>query len=233
MLTTSAFMALALQCAPAVHPSTLYPVVKTESAFNPYAIGVKDGALPRQPQSLAEALAAVKTLVKEGKSFAVGLGQIHRQHFDASDPRQVAEVLEPCRNLKLSGDELRRWYAKALPESASEQEAIRKAISGYYSGNFTTGFRPEAAFGGTSHVQRVLANNDLPEVPALVGDARGRTQAQAPGVAGEVVPPTYQSWDVLRQYPRYDPPTVAQPKAQAQSENQEENSNADDADVEE
>ncbi|HDQ4465203.1 TPA: lytic transglycosylase domain-containing protein [Pseudomonas aeruginosa] len=214
MLTTSAFLALALQCAPAVHPSTLYPVVKTESAFNPYAIGVKDGALPRQPQSLEEALAAVKALVREGKSFAVGLGQIHRQHFDASDPRQVAEVFEPCRNLKLSADELRRWYAKALPESASAQEAIRKAISGYYSGDFTTGFRPEPAFGGSSHVQRVLANNDLPAVPALEDVSRGRERAQTPGKSGEAVQPTYQSWDVLRQYPRYEGPSTGQPVAQ-------------------
>ncbi|HDG9216627.1 TPA: transglycosylase SLT domain-containing protein, partial [Pseudomonas aeruginosa] len=113
MLTTSAFMALALQCAPAVHPSTLYPVVKAESALNPYAIGVKDGALSRQPQSLAEALAAVKKLVEEGKSFAVGLGQVHRQHFDASDPRQVAEMFEPCHNLKRSAEELRRCYGQA------------------------------------------------------------------------------------------------------------------------
>ncbi|OTH42176.1 lytic transglycosylase, partial [Pseudomonas aeruginosa] len=141
MLTTSAFMALALQCAPAVHPSTLYPVVKAESALNPYAIGVKDGALSRQPQSLAEALAAVKKLVEEGKSFAVGLGQVHRQHFDASDPRQVAEMFEPCHNLKRSAEELRRCYGQARLVSSSDQAAIRKAFSCYYSGNFTTGFR--------------------------------------------------------------------------------------------
>lgn len=228
MLSTSAFLALALQCAPAVHPSTLYPVVKTESAFNPYAIGVKDGALSRQPQSLVEAQAAVKKLVEEGKSFAVGLGQIHRQHFDASDPRQVAEMFEPCHNLKLSGDELRRWYARALPGSASKQEAIRKAISGYYSGNLTRGFTPETSFGGTSHVERVLANarNDLPEVPALVGDARGQTPVQG---AAEAVRPTYQSWDVLRQYPRYDLPAAPPPQPK---ENQEVSNDADDAETE-
>ncbi|MFG8100954.1 lytic transglycosylase, partial [Pseudomonas aeruginosa] len=28
--------------------------------------------------------------------------------------------------------------------------------------------------------------------------------------------PTYQSWDVLRQYPRYDPPAASQPQAQPQ-----------------
>ncbi|OSR64963.1 Type IV secretion system protein virB1 [Pseudomonas syringae pv. actinidiae] len=39
MLTTSAFLALAMQCAPSIHPATLTPIVKTESSFNPYAIG--------------------------------------------------------------------------------------------------------------------------------------------------------------------------------------------------
>ncbi|WP_325347137.1 hypothetical protein [Xylophilus sp.] len=89
--------------------------------------------------------------------------------------------------------------------------AIRKAISGYYSGNFTTGFRPEPAFGGTSHVQRVLANNDLPAVPAL-NEAEREQASRNDG--REAVRPTYQSWDVLRQYPRYDLPAAAQPVAQ-------------------
>ncbi|PUA41512.1 lytic transglycosylase [Pseudomonas protegens] len=228
MLTTSAFLALALQCAPAVHPSTLYPVVKTESAFNPYAIGVKDGALPRQPQSLQEALAAVKGLVDKGASFAVGLGQIHRQHFDARDPRQVAELFEPCHNLKLSGDVLRRCYAAARPGSASDQDALRKAISCYYSGNFTTGLKPEAEFGGTSHVQRVLANADLPVVPALQGQGSstpGGTVSSPPAGTPLAPQPTYQSWDVLRQYPRFDPPGAVQPKAQPTKE-QEDTSDA-------
>ncbi|HBO7443263.1 TPA: transglycosylase SLT domain-containing protein [Pseudomonas aeruginosa] len=218
MLTTSAFMALALQCAPAVHPSTLYPVVKAESALNPYAIGVKDGALSRQPQSLAEALAAVKKLVEEGKSFAVGLGQVHRQHFDASDPRQVAEMFEPCHNLKRSAEELRRCYGQARPVSSSDQDAIRKAYSCYYSGNFTTGFRPEPEFGGTSHVQRVLANADLPAyVPALQAQPPAAPTLPAGPANVPVAPqPTYQSWDVLRQYPRYDPPAASQPQAQPQ-----------------
>ncbi|MEI4788408.1 hypothetical protein WA846_33865, partial [Pseudomonas aeruginosa] len=41
----------------------------------------KDGALSRQPQSLAEALAAVKKLVEEGKSFAVGLYYRQRTYY--------------------------------------------------------------------------------------------------------------------------------------------------------
>ncbi|WP_153014352.1 transglycosylase SLT domain-containing protein, partial [Pseudomonas syringae] len=86
MLTTSAFLALAMQCAPSIHPATLTPIVKTESSFNPYAIGVVGKVLPRQPQSLDEAVLAVKKLVAEGADFSIGLGQINRQHFDVSRP---------------------------------------------------------------------------------------------------------------------------------------------------
>ena len=39
MLSTSAFLALAMQCAPSIHPATLTPIVKTESSFNPWPLG--------------------------------------------------------------------------------------------------------------------------------------------------------------------------------------------------
>ncbi|MCK9704679.1 lytic transglycosylase, partial [Pseudomonas syringae pv. syringae] len=75
----------------------------------------------------------------------------------------------------------------------------------------------EAAFGGSSHVQRVLANagGTTVTVPALEGSAEPSQlqRAQAPASAVE---PTYESWDVLRQYPRYlppAPPSVSAPPA--------------------
>lgn len=38
MLSTSTFLALAMQCAATVHPTTAQDVAKTESGYNPYAI---------------------------------------------------------------------------------------------------------------------------------------------------------------------------------------------------
>lgn len=49
MLSTTAFLALAMQCAPSVHPDTALAVARVESGFNPYAIGiigVKKGLFP-------------------------------------------------------------------------------------------------------------------------------------------------------------------------------------------
>jgi type IV secretion system protein VirB1 len=203
MLTTSAFLALALQCAPSIHPATLTPIVKTESSFNPWAIGVVGKLLPLQPQSLDEAVTAVKALVEEGTDFSIGLGQINRQHFDVTNPERV---FDPCTNLRMTAVVLQACYTKASKSEPDQQAALQQAISCYYSGNLKRGFAPERQFGGTSHVQRVLANADGPTitVPALQSGAE-RNAPMAPAIPANAVPPTYQSWDVLRQYPRYEP----------------------------
>lgn len=204
MLTTSAFLALAMQCAPSIHPATLTPIVKTESSFNPWAIGVVGKVLPRQPQNREEALLAVKKLVGEGANFSIGLGQINRQHFDVSNPETV---FEPCTNLRMTAHMLQACYSAASEADPDPQGALRKAISCYYSGNLTRGFKAEADFGGSSHVQRVLANADTTSVtvPALESGPAGRGQAQRAQPV-TAVEPTYETWDVLRQYPRYGPP---------------------------
>ena len=38
MLSTTAFLAAAMQCAASIHPSTALDVARVESGFNPYAI---------------------------------------------------------------------------------------------------------------------------------------------------------------------------------------------------
>lgn len=54
--------ALALSCAPNIHPITLQALVQHESRIRQYAIGVnrKGRHLPRQPHTLAEATEAAK-----------------------------------------------------------------------------------------------------------------------------------------------------------------------------
>lgn len=219
MLTTSAFLALAMQCAPSIHPATLTPIVKTESAFNPWAIGVVGRTLPRQPQSLDEAVTAVKVLVKEGANFSIGLGQINRQHFDVGKPEQV---FDPCTNLRMTAVVLQGCYASAIKDGSAQQDALRKAISCYYSGNQTRGFKPERQFGGTSHVQRVLANADSTTVtvPALIAETGSAPQPPLQQAAPPIQP-AFESWDVLRQYPRIpsSQPLAPVPKPQETPKN--------------
>lgn len=47
MLSTTAFLAIAMQCAASIHPSTAFDVARVESGFNPYAIA----EIVRRPDS--------------------------------------------------------------------------------------------------------------------------------------------------------------------------------------
>ena len=214
-LATSAFLALAAQCAPAVAPATLLRLASHESSLNPYAIAVVGRALPRQPQSLDEALAIANRLANEGASFSVGLGQINSQHFKADDPQELTSLFEPCRNLQLTQFHLQDCYARALEVAPAPQAALRKALSCYYSGNFTRGFKPEAEYGNTSYVERVLAQADRPFVPAPDESA-----LPPPTPTAAPPQPTYERWDVLRQFPRFNaapPPAPIQPQPQEET----------------
>ncbi|MBW3779563.1 lytic transglycosylase domain-containing protein [Aeromonas veronii] len=196
MLTNAAFLALAMQCAPNVHPTTMHALVRVESSLNPYAIGVVGGALKKQPINLKQGLAAVQALAKSGKNFSIGLGQINRQHFDIA---RAEEIFDPCNNLKLSSKILQGCFNSALADSAGQQEALKKAFSCYYSGNFSRGFRPE---NGRSYVDLILAANADVPVPAINEEDIPRNMPSSP-----VLPrPEFESWDVLRAYPRFDAP---------------------------
>lgn len=197
MLSTAAFLSLAMQCSPQIHPSTMRALVKTESSFNPYAIGVVGGDLPEQPLTLEQGLSAVKILTEKGLNFSIGLGQINRQHFDVKNAK---DIFEPCNNLKIAGKILQQCYKSALSESPGQQEALKKAFSCYYSGNFTRGFESR---GGVSYVDMVLAaNSDSVVVPAI-GESEQSGNKPSPPV---LPPPEYESWDILREHPRYNAP---------------------------
>lgn len=193
MISTAAFLALAMKCAPDVAPDTLSRIVKTESGFNPWAIGVVGTPLNRQPQTKEEALNAIKLLVKDKANFSIGLAQVNRQYFDVKD---VESIFSPCTNLKMGSDILKDCYSRALGKSDSEQQALKKSFSCYYSGNYTRGFKKEN--NGTSYVERVVAANTTTiKVPSLDVDSARELPSQRDT-------PVYDAWDVLQQYPKYN-----------------------------
>lgn len=138
-MDNATFLALALACAPQVHPTTAQALVSVESSFNPYAIGVVGGALVRQPRTRAEALATIDTLRAAGWNYSVGLGQINVANF-ARLGLTPATALDPCTSLTAMQAVLAECYLRALPKAES-QTALRRALSCYYSGNFVTGMR--------------------------------------------------------------------------------------------
>ena len=143
------FMALATLCAPLVHATTAQAIVSTESAVNPHAIGVVAGSLQRQPRNIEEALATAEALRAQGRNFSVGLAQINVHNLDRFG-MSVADGFDSCKNLQAMQVILSECFERAGPKDES-QASLRRALSCYYSGNFTTGFRH-------GYVNRVISN---------------------------------------------------------------------------
>ena len=148
-MDVSTFMALTALCAPLVHPLTAQAIVSTESAYNPNAIGVVAGHLDRQPRHRDEAIATANALREAGWTFSVGLAQINVRNLDRFG-MSLAEGFDACKNLQAMQRVLGDCYDQAAAEDGS-QPALRRALSCYYSGTFTTGFRH-------GYVNRVVAN---------------------------------------------------------------------------
>lgn len=150
------FVDLAKQCAPMVHVETMIALVRTESSFNPFAIGVVNGRLERQPRSLAEAVATAENLERLGFNWSGGYGQVNRSNFKRYG-LSIQTVFEPCQNLRASGSILASCFSGALNKFPTQQQALQGAFSCYYSGNYSTGFRPDFA-GQPSYVNKIWGN---------------------------------------------------------------------------
>lgn len=148
------FFVLAQQCAPDVHPKTMAAVVRVESGFNPYAIGVVGGRLERQPVNKAEAIATAKALEDAGYNFSVGVGQVNRFNL-AKYGLDYEKAFDACQSLRAGAQILKECYERARVRIAGEQQALQASLSCYYSGNFSTGFSSDRA-GQPSYVQKVL-----------------------------------------------------------------------------
>jgi len=143
------FAAIALACAPHVDATTTRALVAVESSFNPYAIRVADGVLDRQPRNRAEALTTARVLRAAGWSFSAGLAQISVRNWERTG-LTAETAFEPCANLNAMQRILRECYARAWTLGWDEQARLRAALSCYYAGNFSGGFRE-------GYVDRVLA----------------------------------------------------------------------------
>jgi len=132
-------------CGPLAVPNEVMEhVVRVESSFNPFAIGVVGGRLQRQPQSIAEAEATARALESDGRNYSVGLAQVNRinfKRFDLDEPRKAFDV---CRNLRAGASILAECFERSDGEWGP-------AFSCYYSGNETTGYEH-------GYVQKIFAS---------------------------------------------------------------------------
>lgn len=128
----------------AVAPEVMQHIVQVESDANPFAIGVVDGQLARQPRNMGEALATVRMLENNGYNFSVGIAQVNRANLGRYGLDSYRKAFNTCDNLAAGAKILAGCYGNAHGDWG-------KAFSCYYSGNFTTGFRD-------GYVQKVYAS---------------------------------------------------------------------------
>jgi type IV secretion system protein VirB1 len=128
----------------AVPADVMQHVVRVESSYNPYAIGVVGGRLARQPRSLPEALATARMLERRGYNFSLGLAQVNRYNLDRYGLASYAQAFDACPNLQAGSRILAECNARAGGDWG-------KAFSCYYSGDFSTGYRH-------GYVQKIFAS---------------------------------------------------------------------------
>ncbi|WP_331488083.1 lytic transglycosylase domain-containing protein [Luteimonas kalidii] len=128
----------------AVPADVMQHVVRVESSFNPYAIGVVGGRLARQPRNQAEAVSTARMLEARGFNFSLGIAQVNRYNLASHGLENYERAFETCPNLQAGSRILADCHARAGGDWG-------KAFSCYYSGNFSTGFRH-------GYVQKVFAS---------------------------------------------------------------------------
>lgn len=169
-LSPELVLALALQCAPGVAPSTLLAVARAESALDPFAIGVNGPRLRvGRARSAAEAVAMARGLLQAGRDIDLGLAQINVRNLSRLG-LSLEAAFDPCRNLAAGARVLREGYERGAARHGPGQPALRVALS-YYN---------------TGHAQRGLANGYVARVTAQAGVPRETVPATAPAL----VPPT-------------------------------------------
>lgn len=193
----------------AVPSEVMHHVVRVESSYNPYAIGVVGGRLVRQPKNLPEALATVRMLEGRGFNFSIGLAQVNRYNLDKYGLDSYEKAFEPCANLKAGSKILAECYQRANGDWG-------KSFSCYYSGNFSTGFRQ-------GYVQKIYASvrqgrevDAAPSSPAIevVGRAARRTVPVAKHPLYSATPPVEQASAQPQAVPPGQPAVAAPSRTQ-------------------
>ena len=161
-------------CAPHVHQQTMAAIVKTESGFKPFAIGINKSEvkLARQPANKQEAVTTAKWLISNGYNIDMGMAQINSANMKWLGV-SVDDLFDPCKNVSAGAKILLNNYVDAFKKIGEPQNALRAALSSYNTGNATAGIK-------NGYVAKVTAASVT--VPALLVQAP-KAPEQAPPIA--------------------------------------------------
>lgn len=141
-------------CAQHVQAPIEQAIVTVESSFNPYAIGVVNGYLVRQPRNKAEAIATAHALKAQGYNFSMGCRQVNVGNLEKYG-LTFETVFDAAKNSTAGSSIYGECFTRAAKQFGNGEAATRAALSCYYSGNFTTGQRKEGI--QPSYVDKMLA----------------------------------------------------------------------------
>ena len=161
-------------CAPHVHQQTMAAIVKTESGFKPFSIGVNKSEvkLIRQPANKQEAVTTAKWLISNGYNIDMGMAQINSANMKWLGV-SIDDLFDPCKNVAAGAKILLNNYIDAFKKIGEPQDALRAALSSYNTGNATAGIK-------NGYVAKVTAASVT--VPALLSLAP-KAPEQAPPIA--------------------------------------------------
>ncbi|MGL9751198.1 MAG: lytic transglycosylase domain-containing protein [Symbiopectobacterium sp.] len=196
MLSTTAFLALAMQCATTVHPDTALEVARVESGFYPYTIAEiipqaerkpgNNGVISHYPKSKDEALSIIDRIEKKKRRYSVWLMQITSTNFNRYG-MSARDLLTPCTNLSV--------FEKIITDCYQRGGSMKRALSCYYAGNFSTGQKKEATFNQTSYIERIgYKKTPQYSVPRVKQDIRGNRRtltAVASSLPKKILPITH------------------------------------------
>lgn len=187
-------------------------LVKQESSFNPFAIGVVGGVLDRQPRNKQEAIATALSLAAKGFNYSVGCRQVNQANL-AKYGLTLETAFEPEMNALAGKAIFSECSNRAVAMLGDGFTATKAALSCYYSGNFTRGQQKEN--NQPSYVEKVLAHltpGELEELgqPVKVAAKTERIASKQGASAGsqsdEVSKPASQdkpppaAWDVFQEF---------------------------------
>lgn len=205
ILEAALIASLSLECAPNVAPETMHSLILQESSGNPYSIGVTETPLVEQPKNKEEAIQTAKSLIEMGANVSLGLGQINHKNFKALG-LTVESAFEFCPNIKAADEILSACFTRAEREGHKDQEALKAALSCYYSNNFRRGMLKEKEYGNTSYVERIAKVNErlVPAIKFSSSDVeQNESSPQKQKViqnAVEDVAKKEDNWDVFNEF---------------------------------
>ena len=127
-------------CAPNVAPVTLQAIARVESGDTPLAVNVNGtGVQPPPAGNAQEAAHVAERYIARGYSVDIGLMQVNSRNL-AALRITVAQVLDPCRNIRAAATILTADYAAAARTRGDGQAALQAALSAYNTGDFYRGF---------------------------------------------------------------------------------------------